>query len=121
MKPFARRIATLLLTATLTACAFQKKAADQPAVSAPQWIGTVRMVNSQEQFALIESTFPVAPGLTLRSMNELAETATLRATAHRDHPFLIADIVEGTPSPGDRITPSPPAPAGNSSNDPQER
>ncbi len=113
--------ATLALVGALPACAFKKKQPETPAISVPQQIGTVRMVNSPEQFALIETTAPVAPGRILRSKNDLAETATLRATPHRNHPFLIADIVEGTPAPGDRITIAPPDTAGNSSNAPPER
>ena len=113
--------ATLALVSALPACAFKKKQPDPPAISTPKPIGTVRMVNSPEQFALIETTSPVAPGRILRSKNDLAETATLRATPHRNHPFLIADIVEGTPAPGDRITIAPPDTAENSSNAPPER
>jgi hypothetical protein len=116
-----RLTATLALIGAFPACAFKKKQPDTPAISAPQQLGTVRMVNSPEQFALIETPAPVAPGRILRSKNDISETATLRATPHRDHPFLIADIVEGTPSPGDRITIAPAATAGNSSNDPPER
>lgn len=116
-----RSMAILALAGALPACAFKKKPPETPSIFTPQPIGTVRMVNSQEQFALIETNAPVAPGRILRSRNELTETATLRTTPHRDHPFLIADIVEGTPSPGDRITTAPPATAGNSSNDQPER
>lgn len=115
------RLTALTLIGALPACAFKKKQSETPAISAPKQLGTVRMVNSPEQFALIETTAPVAPGRILRSRNDLAESATLRATPHRDHPFLIADIIEGTPAPGDRITIAPTDTAGNSSNDPPER
>lgn len=76
-----------------------------PAAVAPQWTGVIRMVNSAESFVLVESSaIPlVIPGETYLAVNNGLETATLKMTSLKNPPFLIADIVSGTPSPGDKI------------------
>ncbi|MFZ4588787.1 MAG: hypothetical protein ACOYNG_07365 [Terrimicrobiaceae bacterium] len=82
-----------------------RKKNNPPAAEAVQWIGEIRMVNVAGNFVLIESTSPVAPvpGENYLAVNRGAETAALRMTTLRNHPFLIADILSGKPSPGDRI------------------
>lgn len=82
-----------------------RKKNNPPAAEAVQWIGEIRMVNAAGNFVLLESTSPVAPvpGEKYLAVNSDAETAVLRMTALRNHPFLIADIISGTPSTGDRI------------------
>lgn len=71
----------------------------------PQWTGVIRMVNSAENFVLVESpTIASAiPGETYLAVGKGVETATLRMTSLKNPPFLIADIVSGSPSPGDKI------------------
>ncbi len=118
---FTRLIASLVLGSILPACAWKKPNPVPPAPSLPVWMGTVRMVNTPEQFALIETTLPISPGQTFLAVSEHLETSTLRTTALRNHPFLIADIVDGSPSPGDRISILQPPNEGNSSNKTQER
>jgi len=63
------------------------------------------MVNADEKFVLIESNTlsAIIPGETYTVIGGGAETASLRMTALRDPPFLIADIVSGSPSAGDKI------------------
>ena len=68
-------------------------------------IGTVKLVNRDEDFVLIDtvSYSNFAPGSPLLCIMNERQTATLRLNALRNPPFLIADIVDGTPSPGDRV------------------
>lgn len=78
----------------------------RPPVASPvQWAGEIRMVNIAENFVLVESTPAVAaiPGERYLSVNNSRETGAVRMTSLRNPPFLIADIVSGDPSPGDRI------------------
>lgn len=84
-----------------------------PAATTPQWAGSIRMVNTAEQFVLIESGAIAAavPGETYLAVGSGSETATLRMTNLKNPPFLIADIVSGNPSPGDKIyLPGPASP-----------
>ncbi|MEI6279968.1 MAG: hypothetical protein WCQ16_11405 [Verrucomicrobiae bacterium] len=76
-----------------------------PAALLPQWTGVIRMVNSAEHFVLIESSAisSAVPGETYFSVAKGLETASLRMTSLKNPPFLIADIVSGSPSPGEKI------------------
>lgn len=76
-----------------------------PTASPPQWTGVIRMVNSAENFVLVESNAmsSAIPGETYLSVGRGVETASLRMTSLRNPPFLIADILTGNPSPGDKI------------------
>jgi len=86
------------------ASVFPKKK-NPPAANPPQWAGTIRMVNAAEKFVLIESNTlsAIVPGETYTVIGGGAETASLRMTALREPPFLIADIVSGSPTEGDKI------------------
>lgn len=88
-----------------------------PVAAPPAWAGSIRMVNAGEKFVLIESHTPslVIPGETYLAISNGKETASLRMTPLKNSPFLIADILSGNPSPGEKIyrpVPSarPPAP-----------
>ena len=63
------------------------------------------MVNTAENFVLIESSTmsSAVPGETYLSVGNGAETASLRMTSLKNPPFLIADIISGNPSPGEKI------------------
>lgn len=76
-----------------------------PAAVPPQWAGTIRMVNASERFVLIESNTlsSIVPGANYISVAQGTETATLLMTPLRNPPFLIADIVSGTPAEGEKI------------------
>ena len=76
-----------------------------PAAMPVDWAGTIRMVNTAENFVLIESesASPVIPGEKYLSVQDGRETGTLLMTALKAHPFLIADIVSGQPSTGNKI------------------
>jgi hypothetical protein len=81
------------------------KKKNPPAALVPQWTGVIRMVNAGEHFVLIEATSAssAVPGETYLSVTKGLETASLKMTSLKNPPFLIADIVSGTPSPGERI------------------
>jgi len=76
-----------------------------PAAMPVDWAGTIRMVNTAENFVLVESesASPVIPGEKYLSVQDGRETGALLMTALKAHPFLIADIVSGQPSTGDKI------------------
>jgi len=93
------------ITSLLTLPAIFKKKPGPPQAHPPQWAGVVRMVNSGEKFVLIESQNPGAaqPGTIYLATNNGSETASLRMTSLKESPFLIADIVSGSPSAGNKI------------------
>jgi hypothetical protein len=78
---------------------------EPPAASPPQWIGTIKLINERENYALIDSVsaMQMPAGETLNSVGETSESGTLRVTADRTPPFFIADIVTGKPRAGDRV------------------
>ncbi|MEI6072209.1 MAG: hypothetical protein WCS31_10485 [Verrucomicrobiae bacterium] len=94
-----------------------------PAAVIPQWTGVIRMVNTAEHFVLIESgaISSAVPGETYLSVSKGLETATLRMTSLKNPPFLIADIVSGSPSTGEKIyrpkTSSSPSPSDSPATD----
>lgn len=82
-----------------------KKKPRPPAATPVNWAGTIQLVNTAENFVLIESesAAPVIPGEKYLSVQNGRESGTLRMTSLKAHPFLIADIVSGNPSTGDKI------------------
>ncbi|MFZ4778727.1 MAG: hypothetical protein ACOYM3_25445 [Terrimicrobiaceae bacterium] len=84
---------------------FFPKKQKPPSALPPQWVGVIRMVNTGENFVLVESgaIASAIPGETYLAVGKGAETASLRMTALKNPPFLIADILSGTPSAGDKI------------------
>ncbi len=84
---------------------FPPKKPSPPAATPVNWAGTIRMVNTAENFVLIESesATPVVPGEKYLSVQNGRESGTLLMTSLKAQPFLIADIVAGNPSTGDKI------------------
>ena len=82
-----------------------KKKPRPPAATPVNWAGTIQLVNTAENFVLIESesASPVIPGEKYLSVHNGRESGTLLMTSLKAHPFLIADIVSGNPSTGDKI------------------
>ena len=82
-----------------------KKKPSPPAAMPVNWAGTIQLVNTAENFVLIESVSatPVVPGEKYLSVQNGRESGTLRMTSLKAHPFLIVDIVSGNPSTGDKI------------------
>lgn len=78
---------------------------EPPAAAVPQWIGTIKLVNERDGYALIDSQgyFAMASGETLNAVGTDVESGVLRVTADKNPPFFIADIVSGRPRAGDRV------------------
>lgn len=76
-----------------------------PQAEPPQLVGTIRMVNTEDRFVLIDglSYQDLQPGDLLVCISNQHETANLRMGSLSRPPFLIADIASGTPSVGDRV------------------
>jgi hypothetical protein len=118
---FRRRAAGRLVTACILlaigcmqpGCAWMKKRAEARKKAAaernrnkePRLIGVVALVNSEGGFVLIDSGTNPAPSSDgiLKSRTGGVESAELRVSEIRRHPFVIADIVEGTPNKGDLV------------------
>lgn len=83
----------------------RQKPAKPPQAQAPQLIGTVKMVNKEDHFVLIDaiSYGATQAGDAMVCIVNQRESAHLRASALRNPPFLIADIASGSPSPGDKV------------------
>ena len=84
---------------------FPRKSPPAPLASPVNWAGEIRMVNVAENFVLIESNSSAAtiPGEKYLAIQNGIETGSVRMTSLRNSPFLIADIVSGDPSPGNKI------------------
>ena len=82
-----------------------KRKSEPPKAQAAIQIGTIKLVNETERFVLIDTVAYQAatPGDKLVSINDGKESGTLKVSPLRNPPFLIADIVEGSPSRGDRV------------------
>ena len=76
-----------------------------PVAQPPRLIGTIKMVNKEDHFVLIDAiaSGSTQPGDALVCIVNQQESANLQASSLRNPPFLIADIVSGNPSPGDRV------------------
>ena len=83
---------------------FPKKK-EPPVAAPPQWIGTIKLVNERDGYALIDSQdYGALPtGETLNAIGNDSESGVLRVTTDRNPPFFIADIVSGKPRAGDRV------------------
>ena len=76
-----------------------------PVAQPPRLVGTIKMVNKEDRFVLIDSIgfSAIEPGDHMICIVNHQESANLRASALNDPPFLIADIASGNPSPGDKV------------------
>ncbi|MGH8045615.1 MAG: hypothetical protein ACREKL_00080 [Chthoniobacterales bacterium] len=84
---------------------FPKKE-EPPVATLPQWIGTIKLVNERDGYALIDSQqgyYAMPDGEILNSVGGGSESGVLRVTSDRNPPFFIADIVGGKPRAGDRV------------------
>ena len=93
-----------------------------PATPREHRVGTVRVIGSGERFVLIEvpptGAGALPDGQLLRCSAAPAvdapATATLRVARERRQPFIVADVVDGSPQVGDTVYAvpmAPPAPA----------
>jgi hypothetical protein len=77
---------------------------------APLFVGTVKLVNEEEHFVLIDSgaSPSPAPGSVLTTeAPDGHQPAELKAGEIRRRPFAIADVVKGTPRVGERVYQQP--------------
>jgi hypothetical protein len=69
-------------------------------------VGRVTIVNRENHFVLIDlesNLYVPAPGTPLTSISPTGKTARLKASPEQKRPFIAADILDGEPSPGDRV------------------
>ena len=103
LAPISRIFASVLAILVFTACA-GKRAPILPAPTGPVTVGVITLVNEELGFVLIDSSLSVEPGTALHALSETSEeTALLKVSAEKKPPFMIADVVKGTPHPGDRV------------------
>lgn len=76
-----------------------------PKAVKPVTIGTIALVASDDRFVLIEisSQSAAAAGAEAIAVGDGKETAKLRISEEKKHPFVIADILAGAPQVGDRV------------------
>lgn len=70
-----------------------------------QRVGVVTLVNEADHFVLIDSgSLPTpAVGAKLASYSGASPSSQLKASDVRRRPFVVADIVEGSPRAGDEV------------------
>jgi hypothetical protein len=83
----------------------RKAAAERNRNAEPRLIGIIKLVNMDSGFVLIDSGTNPAPSsdATLKCKSGEVESAELRVSEIRRPPFVIADIVKGTPNKGDFV------------------
>ena len=104
-----------LLAALISGCALwrrplsvEKKAEAEKIAAARrplQLVGKIAIVNGKEGFVLIDTgsyAVPVA-GARLRGYTGPVESSELRAGDVQRRPFVVADVVSGTPQQGDEV------------------
>lgn len=81
------------------------KGPEAPQALPPQVVGVIKMINLADSFVLIDAVSfgNLEAGTELLCIANRKETATLQMSALKNPPFLIADIVKGHPSPGDKV------------------
>jgi hypothetical protein len=110
-RPLHRLIALALCAPLLfTGCAlFKKHPHPAPAVAAaspgPRRVGTIALVNSDLNFVLIDvgSLYTPQSGVALKSFSGASETGILAVDPEKRRPFIVADIIKGTPKVGDEV------------------
>jgi hypothetical protein len=112
MRPLVRHLLVIALVASLLqGCAlshlFSRKG-KFPKRAGPkvvQMIGTITMVNAENGFVLIDNGSRPSPTMNsdAQGRSEDGTSAELRVTNVRKRPFVIADIVSGTPRVGDKV------------------
>lgn len=111
MRSLARLLLILtLVCALLPGCALvpnflRKRRAKDETPKAPQLIGTVVLVNPEGGFVLVDSGSLPSPamGKAAQARSPDGSVAELRVTEVRKRPFVIADVVNGTPRTGDQV------------------
>lgn len=114
-----RRLILFWLVASLPGCSlwqdFTKKKSPAPvatAVETQSFLGTISMVNDDGHFVLVDFGGFAAPepGAELQVRRAGEDVATLKAGTEMRRPFAAADILQGTPQPGDDVWSKKPTP-----------
>ena len=94
----------LMLEFVLCSCAGRRSVDKREAAVAPfRMVGDVSLVNEEMGFVLIDAIQSPRPGTQLQAFSgSQQETALLKVSPERKPPFIIADILRGTPHAGDR-------------------
>lgn len=108
MSSFLRIALLLLLALSLTSCATGRKEGEAPAPPPSEThrlVGIISTVNRDHGFVLIHSNDLRPAGSTLMTLpaQEGAPKAHLRVSEEQRPPFLIADILDGEPLPGQTV------------------
>jgi len=100
-----KRIGLLLCLVACTACALHKKKKSAP-MPLHQMVGNIVLVNDKLGFVLIDTgnaaIYP-SKGQALKSFTNGHESGVLTVSPEHKPPFLIGDIVTGTPLKGDQV------------------
>lgn len=108
-----RIVSFLFLAPFLSSCATSRK---EQTVEAPlkkpevyRLVGVISTVNREHGFVLIHSNDlrPAGSSLMTLPSQEGVPQAHLRVSREQRPPFLIADIMEGIPSPGESVVDAP--------------
>ena len=85
----------------------EKKPAETPAaaVNGPQRVGRVAVVNEDLGFVLVDvgTLYTPQAGTALKSFRNGVETGVLAVSPEKERPFIVGDIVKGTPQVGDDV------------------
>ncbi len=107
---FALLFVACLVCLSVCACAGHASHSKKKAVEANQkaghrLVGTIVAVNQEQRFVLIDtgSSYPAEVGEALKSFSNGAETGVLSVSPEVKPPFMIADIVSGSPQKGDQV------------------
>ena len=100
---FSRQLCCLLCVIACAACAHRHKGTQLPI---HPLIGTIVLVNDRLGFVMIDTGnaygIPMK-GQALKSFTNGQESGVLTVSPEHKPPFLIADIVKGTPQKGDLV------------------
>lgn len=82
-----------------------KKKRGKTDAPAPFLIGSIALVSEDGSYVLIDNDSHPSPplGTVVKSRTAGAESAELKVTDIRKRPFVVADIVKGTPQKGDYV------------------
>lgn len=88
----------------LAACA-SHRVPEAPIKAPPVLVGKVAMVREDAGFALIQTATALETGTVLQSRDkDGVATATLKVSAEKKQPFIIANIAKGRPQSGELVT-----------------
>ncbi len=98
-----------MLAALLLAGCASGRRGGPPTATLPHTFGKIATVNTHHGFVLIDAVEIRSPGLYLATLTpEGTRGSLLQVGKEQRPPFLIADILEGQPQPGEAVVDAPP-------------